>query len=90
MTCRYCLRDSGNDIRMGCCFQCANAGELRAARRTVLQHLRQAVHNLSNLRFEDAWFEVVWAWQRVTLTGDYKRGGYFEQEHGTKIWEQSQ
>jgi len=74
--CQYC-NNPDDDLRMGCCWDCASAGELRAARRTVTQHLGNAVRNLAAGNFANARFDLCWAWERLTKTGDYAPGGYF-------------
>ena len=68
-----------DELRLGVCFDCASAGEERAARRTVLQHLGKMIFNIR--RRSPNWrYDLAWAWERLTRTGDYKPGGYFEQE----------
>lgn len=75
--CNFCGKNE--DLRLGCCFDCAVAGEGRAARRTVLQHVSKGLRNLwegsSNYRYD-----FKWAYERLTKTGNYKKGGYFEKE----------
>jgi hypothetical protein len=75
--CVACGRED-DDLRMGVCFDCADAGEAKAAKRSVLQH---AALGISHLRPGHTWkarFDFRWAWQRLTSTGDYRRGGYFD------------
>jgi hypothetical protein len=65
------------------CFECASNGERRAAESTAAQHLKAAVKNAAHWNSE--WrFDLKWAWERATKTGDYAPGGYFEREHGIK------
>lgn len=74
MRCAGCGRDE--ELRLGFCFDCATAGEERAARRTVLQHVAKGLRNLWN-RNSNACFDFKWAWERLTRTGDYARNGEF-------------
>lgn len=67
-----------HELRMGVCFDCANSGEIRSAKRTVTQHLLKCARNLSARKFEFARYDITWAWQRLTKTGDYEPGGYFD------------
>lgn len=73
-----------DDLRFGVCFACAEAGERRAAQRTVRQHLGTAVRNLWRGKLTYARYDLTWAWQRLTKTGDYAPGGTFEQDYGLK------
>jgi hypothetical protein len=75
-TCSECGRHE--ELRLGYCFECASNGEARAARRTVAQHLGKAVEHLLGGQRTYAWYDVTWAWQRLTRTGDYRPGGYFD------------
>lgn len=68
--------------RGGICWACANAGELKAFKRTCPQHLLAAARNVLIGRFDYAKFDLRWCVGRLTRTGDYKPGGYFEREHG--------
>jgi hypothetical protein len=74
MKCDHCGKD--DELRFGCCWDCASAGEARAARRTVLQHLSSAYRNLWR-RNGNAKYDIKWAWERLTKTGDYAPNGYF-------------
>jgi hypothetical protein len=74
MICAGCGKDE--DCRFGFCFDCATAGEERAARRTVLQHLSRGFKNLST-GSNNARFDFQWAWERLTRTGDYAPDGAF-------------
>ncbi len=76
--CVGCGRDE--ELRGGWCFDCATMGERKAANMTVWQHLAMAFANARQRRFDYATFDLRWAWQRLTRTGDYRRGGYFERE----------
>jgi len=70
------------ELRMGYCFDCAMAGEERAARRSVLQHLRCGFGRilLGNFSFATR-MDFVWAWERLTKTGDYAPGGEFDSQY---------
>ena len=74
----------GNDgeRRGGICWACANAGEKLAFQRTCAQHLLAAARNIAIGRFDYARFDLQWFFGRLTRTGDYAPGGYFEREHG--------
>lgn len=67
---------ASRDLRGGFCFDCASAGEARAARRTVVQHICVGFRNLRK-RNGCAKYDFQWAWERLTKTGDYAPGGYF-------------
>lgn len=75
--CNFCGRED-TDLRMGCCFDCATAGEARAAKRTVVQHLVTGVKNTLKGNWFSAQCDFSWAWERLTRTGDYQPGGYFD------------
>ncbi len=65
------------ELRLGFCFDCSSRGEERAAKRTVAEHLKQARANLA--KGSPNWrFDLHWAWERFTQTGDYAPGGYFD------------
>jgi hypothetical protein len=83
LRCIGCGQD--DELRMGFCFDCASTGELRAARRTVAQHLGTALRHLRERRPDLARFDLSWAWQRLTRTGDYTPRGYFEREYGLRL-----
>lgn len=76
MKCTNCGNDE--ECRFGICFDCASAGELRAARRTVLGHLRKAVTNIFAGNWRYMRFDVSWAMQRALSRGDYAKDGYFD------------
>lgn len=78
MKCKGCGREE--ELRLGFCFDCCQAGERRAARRTVIRHLLKCGSNLARGKFRYAWCDLRWAWMRLTLTGDYLEGGYFDWE----------
>jgi hypothetical protein len=78
-----------DDLRFGYCFDCASAGELRAAKRTVLQHLRQAWRNIR--KGSGNWkYDARWALERATRTGNYAPGGAFETEYGIRLSKEDQ
>jgi hypothetical protein len=72
------------ELRLGVCFDCAEAGEAHAARRSVAMHLLTAVKNVGRRRLDYSRFDLTWAWQRLTRTGDYASGGTFEREYGVE------
>jgi hypothetical protein len=78
MTCRCCHKEE--ELRQGVCFDCATLGEQRAAKRTVLGHLRQAVVNLCAGRWVYLGCDLRWARERLFRVGDYAEGGYFDRE----------
>lgn len=78
MICRGCKSDT--ELRLGYCFDCASIGEERAAKRTVLQHLNKMRKNLLQHKWKYAQYDLSWAWQRLTRTGDYSDGGTFDWE----------
>lgn len=73
-----------DDLRLGCCFDCADKGERRAAHRTVMQHIAKGVRHVARRRWTNARIDFSWAWERLTRTGDYKPGGEFETQYGIK------
>jgi len=80
MICNCCGRD--DDCRMGICFDCATAAEIRASKRSVLQHVGKALGHLRRGDFTFARISLAWAWERLTKTGDYAPGGEFEGYRG--------
>lgn len=78
MICHGCGKD--DELRLGFCFDCASSGEARAAKRTVVQHIAKAATLLPKRKWEFAWFEATWAWQRLWRIGDYADGGTFDRE----------
>jgi hypothetical protein len=75
--CKGCKSDT--ELRLGFCFDCASRGEQRAAQRTVLQHVAKALHNARINRWNYVRYDLTWAWQRLTHTGDYAKRGYFSE-----------
>lgn len=70
---------STDELRMGHCFDCAMRGEERAAHRAVAQHLGHGLWRALRGRFDFATkTDFVWAWERLTKTGDYAPGGEFD------------
>ncbi len=82
--CIKCGGDGNGELRWGFCFDCASAGEEKAARRTVWQHVVAAAGNIRS-GGENWRYDLSWAWQRLTRSGDYKRGGCFEREYGIRL-----
>lgn len=76
--CKGCGKDE--ELRLGFCFDCASKGEERAAKRTVEQHLEHALNEINKGNKENARYDIQWALQRLTLTGDYADGGTFDKE----------
>ena len=74
MICDYCGKD--DELRLGCCWDCASAGEAKAAKRSVIQHIGSMFRNLRK-RNGNAKYDFKWAWERMTKTGDYAPNGYF-------------
>lgn len=74
-----------DDLRMGFCFDCASSGEKRAANRSVPEHLAHAWRNARDGDYHFMKIDLRWAWERLTRSGDYAVGGYFEREYG-KDW----
>jgi len=87
LICRACggAQVSTNDLRGGVCWDCADAGERRAAMRTVLEHILSASVNVRRRYWFGAKCDITWAWQRLTRTGYYKPGGIFERDYGIKV-----
>lgn len=77
--CRTCGKEA--ELRLGACWECANAGELRRARLSPVAHLLSAIKNVSRRRFDYAKYDLRWAYGRLTNTGDYRPGGYLDKEH---------
>lgn len=73
--CVFCGKTA--ELRLGACWGCATTGEATAANRSVLEHLGRGIQNLAK-GSPNARFDLVWAWERLTRTGDYSRGGYFD------------
>lgn len=68
------------DIRLGFCFGCANSGERRLAKRTTLQHMASLLRHLRRRCWFEAKCDARYAIERLTRTGAYSRGGYFDGE----------
>lgn len=75
MQCYSCGQDE--DCRLGFCFECATIAEDKAAKRTVVQHLKKAVSHFYLGLFVEARIDLCWAWERLTGTGDYAPDGEF-------------
>lgn len=81
-----CLRcKNDDDLRLGFCFDCATAGERKAANRSALQHVMKAVQNACKGNWSNARYDLAWAIERLTRTGDYAPGGVFEREYGIRL-----
>lgn len=76
MNCSTCGVEE-SDLRFGVCFDCASRGEETAARRTVMQHVTRGVWNIRRGCWFFAKYDFLWAWERLTKTGDYAKGGEF-------------
>ena len=76
--CIFCGRHE--ELRMGVCFDCAMSGESKSAKRTVLGHLKQSLKNIKRRRWDYVRYDLTWAFQRLTRSGDYATGGYFDQQ----------
>lgn len=75
---------NADELRRGFCFDCAMAGEERAARRTVLRHLGHGLWRVMRGHFGfGTRMDFVWAWERLTKTGDYAPGGEFDRQYFT-------
>ena len=77
MICKFCGKNT--ELRLGCCFDCAHRGEARASKRTVLQHILCSLTHFFNGKLDYAKWDLQWAIQRLTRTGDYATNGYFDQ-----------
>lgn len=75
--CRVCKTEQG-DLRGGVCFDCATEGDLRLARRSMLQHW---AHGLGAI-FAGKWWMVRMdfrmGWERIRRSGDYAPGREWE------------
>ena len=67
------------DLAYQCCFKCATEGEKRAACRSVWGHFRTCMRHVMLRRWFYARCDAKWALMRLTRTGDYAKGGYFDQ-----------
>lgn len=83
MKCACCGSD--DELRMGFCWDCACAGEERAANRTALQHIGQAISKASRGYWTESRICLSWAKERLTRTGDYAPGGEFEKQYGIRL-----
>lgn len=75
-----CCDKPVDDVRFGVCFDCASTGEERTAKRTVFQHIKKGLLNVRVGNYEYCKYDFLWAWQRLTRTGDYREGGTFDKE----------
>lgn len=77
MTCHVCKRAT-DDLRMGICFDCATAGDIRLGSRSVAQHIAHGVNSL----FCGIWWRVridfKCAWERIWRSGEYAPGREWE------------
>lgn len=78
MKCTGCGKD--DELRLGFCWDCANGGEARAAKRIVRQHLAKAWRNVRQGRWANVRYDLKWAFERLTRTGDYAADGYFDSQ----------
>jgi len=73
-----------DDLRFGYCFDCACAGERRAAHCSILGHIGKGMKHIAGGYWTEARIDFSWAWERATRTGDYAPGGEFERQYGIK------
>lgn len=74
MICKGCGRD--DELRLGYCFDCATAGDLRLGRRTVLQHWWHAI-----TKAKSWWMfktDIRCGFERMFRRGDYAKGREWE------------
>lgn len=64
--------------KTGICDYCYQDSMTYLAKMTVFQHLLASLGSLFEFDFFGVCFELVWAFQRLTRTGDYGKGGEFE------------
>lgn len=76
--CKICGKE--RDVCYGVCFDCATSAEERASKRTVIQHLYYSLRSLCARQFIDSRIYLEWAFERLTRTGDYRKGGTFDRE----------
>lgn len=73
MSCQVCGSGDG-DTRMGVCFDCATAGDIRLAKRSTIQHW---LHGIGSL-FQGVWWRARMdfkrGWERLWRTGEYAPG----------------
>lgn len=78
MACSVCGYGDG-DTRMGVCFDCATAGDIRLAKKSTLQHWS---HGLGSV-FHGVWWrarmDFRMGWQRIRRTGEYAPGREWDQ-----------
>lgn len=79
MPCHACERDE--ELRRGFCFDCCNIAERLACKRSTWRHLVSFIGHVLRRKWENAQIDIRWAWGRLTNTGDYRPGGYFDKEH---------
>lgn len=73
MACRVC-GSGDDDLRMGVCFDCATAGDLRLGRRSTLQHWTHGVGSLAQGIWWRARMDFKMGWERLTRSGEYAPG----------------
>ena len=78
MRCTTCKKE--DELRFGVCFDCASSGEERAAKRSVIEHIKKGFINLKIGNYVYARYDFTWAYQRLTKTGDYSKDGTFDWE----------
>ena len=77
MKCSVCGHDD-DDLRMGVCFDCASAGDIRLAKRTTRQHWRHALGSIRARVWWRARMDFKMGWERIWRTGDYAKGGEWQ------------
>lgn len=78
MTCQVC-GSGDSDLRMGVCFDCATAGDIRLAKRSTLQHWRHGAYSLFCGVWWRARMDFRMGWERIWRTGEYAPGREWEQ-----------
>jgi hypothetical protein len=76
MACDICKKKG--DTRFGVCIDCASLAEEKAAKRTVIQHLKKCWANFKSKKYTYAKYDLRWAFQRLFLIGDYAKDGIFK------------
>jgi len=76
MICKGCGAD--DELRMGYCFECASAGDVRLAKRKTWQHWLKGVSHLLRGYWWNAKTDFKCGWERIWRTGEYAPGREWE------------
>lgn len=77
MSCSVC-GSGDDDLRVGVCFDCAAAGDIRLAKRSTFQHWKHGVGSILHGVWWRASMDFRMGWERIWRTGEYAKGREWE------------